>query len=525
MQRRRFIQTLAGLAVLPLPVARAAEADAGLRIGLAADITTFDPHWLNTAPNISAHSHVFETLTRNDGDARVVPGLAQSWKVIDANTWEFKLKPGVRFHDGSELTADDVVFSLERPNTLTGSPGPFTSATRPIADKTAVDKLTVRIRTRDANYAPLPIDLDGIFIVSKRAAAKAGEDAFTRGTAAIGTGPYKLARFVPGESIELEAFADYHGAKPAFAKALLRPQTNDAARVAALLSGDVGAIENPPTADIAKLGKDARFRVEQKVSWRTIFLHLDHGRETTPFITAKDGKPLTTNPLRDLRVRRALSMAINRAAIVSRVMEGNAVAASNLVSPPIFGHDPALKPEAFDAAGARQLLADAGYPDGFALTLHGPADRYINDDQILQAVAQLLARIGIAAKLQTFPASTYFARMRGGEFSVALLGWGSQAGDLALRSLLMTPDTASGHGAWNWGRYSNATLDAAVMKALTTLDPAAREAASRAAMGIAMKDVAAIPLHHQLASWATRRDLRYAARTDEFTFAFDFARA
>ncbi|WP_085314595.1 ABC transporter substrate-binding protein [Derxia lacustris] len=524
MQRRRLLQSLAGLA-LPLPAARAADPAESLRIGLAADITTFDPHWLNTAPNLSAHSHVFEALTRNDADARVVPGLAQSWKALDAHTWEFKLRPGVRFHDGSELTADDVAFSLERPNTLSGSPGPFTSATRPIAEKTAVDKLTLRLRTREPNYAPLLIDLNSVFIVSRRAAAKAGEEAFTRGTAAIGTGPYKLARFAPGEGVELEAFAGYHGSKPAFAQALLRSQSSDAARVAALLSGDVGAIESPPTADLARLAKDPRWRVEQKVSWRTLFLHLDQGREVSPFVAAKDGKPLAANPLRDLRVRRALSLAINRAAIVARVMEGNAVAAGNLVSPPIFGHDPALKPEAFDADGAKKLLAEAGYPDGFALTLHGPADRYINDDQILQAVAQMLARIGIATKVQTYPAAAYFQRMRAGEFSVALLGWGSQAGDLALRSLLMTPDAVAGWGAWNWGKYSNPALDAAVKQALTTLEPSAREAASRVAMGIAMKDVACIPLHHQLASWATRRELRYAARTDEFTFAFDFARA
>ncbi|WP_028310289.1 ABC transporter substrate-binding protein [Derxia gummosa] len=524
MQRRRFLQSLAAGLALPLPAARAADADERLRIGIAADITTFDPHWLNTAPNLSAHGHVFEALTRNDNDARVVPALAQSWKTLDAHTWEFRLKPGVRFHDGSELTADDVVFSLERPNTLTGSPGPFTSATRQIAEKTAVDKLTVRIRTREPNYAPLTIDLNSIYIVSRRAAAKADEAAFSHGGAAIGTGPYKLARFTPGEGAELEAFAGYHGAKPAFGKVTMRPLTNDAARVAALMAGDVGAIESPPTADLARLGKDARFRVEQKVSWRTLFLHLDQGREQTPFITAKDGKPLPTNPLRDVRVRRAISMAINRAAIVSRVMEGNAVAAGNLVSPPIFGHDPALKPEAFDAEGAKKLLSESGFADGFALTLHGPADRYINDDQILQAVAQMLARIGIATRVQTYPASAYFQRMRNGEFSVALLGWGSQSGDLALRSLLMTPDANAGWGAWNWGRYSSAELDAAVKKALTTLDPAAREAASRAAMGIAMKDVAAVPLHHQLASWGTRRELRYAARTDEFTFAFDFVR-
>jgi len=263
----------------------------------------------------------------------------------------------------------------------------------------------------------------------------------------------------------------------------------------------------------------ADLQVAQKVSWRTIFFHLDQYRDRPPRVTDRAGKPLERNPFKDARVRLALSRAINRQAIVERVMEGTAIPAANLVSPPVFGFAASLKPEVYDPEGARKLLAEAGYPNGFAMVVHAPNNRYVNDDQIAQVVAQMLARVGIAARVETQPINVYLGRARAGEFAFAMLGWGSFSGDLALRALVATPDAQKGAGTWNWSRYANPKVDALIEQAFATVDDKEREALAQEAMTLAMKDTAVIPLHHQLVSWAMKKPLAYAARTDEFTFA------
>jgi len=198
------------------------------------------------------------------------------------------------------------------------------------------------------------------------------------------------------------------------------------------------------------------------------------------------------------------------------------VPASNLVAPPVFGHVASLKPEPYDVDGARKLLAAAGFPQGFTTVLAAPNNRYLNDDQIAQTVAQLLARIGIEAKVQTMPLAAYFPKARNLEFPVAMLGWGSFSGDLALRSLALTYDADRGLGAWNWGRYSNPKADQLVIQALATVDERKREGIAQEAMRLAMADRPVLLLHHQVATWGMRRDLAYAARTDEYTFAHRF---
>ena len=505
-----------------LSVASAASAAATeLRIGLAADVTSLDPHFLNVAPNNNVAWHIFDALVHVDADARLIPGLAVSWRAVDSTTWEFKLRRGVKFHDGTDFTAEDVMFSLQRPGMLAASPGPFTGFVKPIVAKKIIDPWTIRLRTATP-YAMLPYDLDSIFIVSRRAAAGASSADFDSGKTAIGTGPYKLVRYARGDRIELARNDAYWGAKSPWDKVTLRIMPADSARVAALLAGDVDAIESIPTPDLTRLKKNPKFRLEQKVSWRTLFLHMDQYRDHSPGISDKSGRPLAKNPFKDARVRLALSKAINRRAIVKRVMEGNAIAAGNLVSPPVFGHVAALKPQAYDPRGAKKLLAQAGYADGFALTLAAPNNRYVNDEKIAQAVAQMLARVGIRTKVETMPASVYFGKARAGEFSFAMLGWGSFSGDLALRALLATPDATKGYGAWNWGHYSNPKMDALLVQDFATLEGVKREALAREAATIALKDVPVILLHHQLASWAMKKNLAYTARTDEYTFARDF---
>ena len=504
-------------ALLALGPARAAD----LRIGMSADVTSIDPHFVNITPNNNVAWHIFEALTHVDENARLIPGLAESWRAVDPTTWEFKLRKGVRFHDGAELTAEDVAFSIERPATLTTSPGPFTTFTRPIVAKQVVDSHTIRLKTATP-YAMVPYDMNSVFVVSKKAAAGASTEDFNSGKAAVGTGPYRLARFARGDRVELVRHDAYRGAKPAWDKVIFRIVPNDGARVTALLADDLDVIEYVPTADLKRVRSTPRYRLEQKVSWRTIFFTLDQRPEVPPGVTDKGGRPLARNPFADPRVRQAIAKSINRQAIVDRVMDGAAVPASNLVAPPVFGHAADLKPDAYDVEGARKLLAEAGFSGGFTTVLAAPNNRYLNDDQIAQTVAQLLARVGIEAKLQTMPLAAYFPKARNLEFPVAMLGWGSFSGDLALRSLALTYDAERGAGAWNWGRYANPKVDQLVTQAFATVDERKREAIAQEAMRLAMADRPVVLLHHQVATWAMRRDLAYAARTDEYTFAFHF---
>lgn len=524
-QWARFVVTSLICAALSLAGAPSAVA-AELRIGLAADVTSLDPQFLNVAPNNNIAWQIFDALVHVDANARLIPGLAVSWRPVNPTTWEFKLRRGVKFHDGSDFTAADVVFSLDRPATLAASPGPFTGFVKAIVAKKIIDPWTIQLKTA-APYAMLPYDLDSIFIVSKKAAAGASTEDFDSGKAAIGTGPYKLVRFARGDRIELARNDSYWGwqndGKTApWNKVTLRILPEDTARISALLAGDVDAIENIPTADLTRLKANPKFRLEQKVSWRTMFLSMDQYRDHPPHVSDKSGKPLAQNPFKDARVRLAISKAINRKAIVERVMEGYAIAAGNLVSPPVFGYVAALKPEIYDPQAAKQLLAEAGYPNGFALTLDAPNDRYINGEQLAQALAQMLARVGIQTKVETMPSSVYFAKARAGKFSFALLGWGSFSGDLALRALLATPNADNGYGAWNWGHYSNPKVDALLKQDFATLDDNKREALARAAATLALKDTPVILLYHQLASWAMKKGIAYTPRTDEYTFARDF---
>ena len=494
---------------------------ADLKLGLAADVSSLDPHYLNIAPNIALSSHLFDALVNVDASGKLIPGLALSWRAVDATTWEFKLRPGVKFHDGSPFTVEDAIFSLDRPATLTKSPGPFTSYTRQIVDKQAVDALTLRLTTATP-YGPLPLDVSTIFIVSKKITENASTEDFNSGKAVVGTGPFKFVSFLRGNKVELSRNPDYWGEKAVWDKVTLRVIANNASRTAALLAGDVDAIESVPTPDIARIKRNPDFRLEQRVSWRTIFWTVDQADHSSPDVTDLNGKPLATNPLRDPRVRLAMSKAINRPAVVSRVMEGLAQPASNVVAPGILGYNDAIKVQAYDPAGAKKLLAEAGYPNGFGLTLHGPNNRYINDEQLIQTVAQFFSRIGIRTKVVTLPLAVYFGRAKASEFSVALLGWGTLAGDFGLRSLVGTTNPQTGWGSWNWGNYSNPKVDTLIRSSLASVDPTERNNFARQAAGIALQENAVIPMHHQIATWAMRSGLRYAARVDEFTFAHQF---
>ena len=496
---------------------------ANLTVGLSTDVTSIDPHYHVLTPNSNIAEHIFDALVLKDDKQRMKPGLAVSWKPVDDTTWEFKLRRGVKFHDGSDFSAEDVVFSVERPAGIKNSPGSFTIYTKGVARAEIVDSHTVRFKT-GTPYPLLPNDLSNIAIVSKKAAANATGDDFNSGKATIGTGPFRFVRWSKGERIELVRNDHYWGGGSPWEKVTFRLIPTDPARVAALLSRDVQAIENVPTADLAKLKNNGAIALYRSISHRLIYLHLDSNRDKSPFVTDKSGKALEKNPLKDVRVRRAISKAINRAAIAERVMEGAAAPAGQLMPEGFFGHTSRLLVEPIDAEGAKRLLAEAGYPDGFALTLHGPNDRYVNDDQICQAIAQMLSRIGIQTRLETMPSSVYFSRGTRLEFSLMLVGWAADTAEPSspLKSLLATYDRDKGMGTTNRGRYSNPKMDAMLVQALATVDDAKREKLLQEATEVAIGDLGIIPLHHQVNVWGAKKGITYAPRTDERTYAHEF---
>ena len=334
---RRGLGVLAvGAALAAAPFAAPLAAAADLKIAVAADVTSIDPHFFNLFPNNNIAEHIFDKLVQMDPDSKMIPGIATSWKTIDDTTWEFKLRKGVKFHDGSELTAEDVVFSIDRVPLVPNSPGRFTAYTKAIVSKQIVDPYTLRLKYA-VPYPLAPNDLSTIYIVSKKVAANATTEDFNSGKAAIGSGRYKFVRYVNGDRVELARNDNYWGDKPVWDKVTFKIIKSEPARVAALLSGDVDAIEGVPTADLARIKADPKFNVTSKISHRVIYFNFDHLDRVSPFITAKDGKPLAKNPLLDLRVRRAISKAINRQAIADRVMEGQAIPSGQLVSERLFG--------------------------------------------------------------------------------------------------------------------------------------------------------------------------------------------
>jgi peptide/nickel transport system substrate-binding protein len=507
------------IVVLPLAVNLARAQD--LVMGLGGNITSMDPHFHNLAPNNGIAVHLFDRLVHQDAQQRLIPGLAESWRTIDDTTWEFKLRRGVKFHDGSDFDAEDVVASIKRVPWVPNSPSSFSISTRPIVETTIVDPYTIRFKTARP-YPLLPTDLSIVNIVNRKN-VEAPTAAFNQGTAAVGTGPFKFGEFVPGDRVVLLRNDAYWGTKSPWAKVTIRVITNSSARTAALLSGDVQIIDQVPTQDLARVRANAQTAIAKTGSNRLIYLHLDQFRDQTPFATDKQGAVLPNNPLKNKRVRQALSKAINREGIAQRLFDGEALPAGSLLPPGFFGAPQNQKPEAYDIEGARKLLAEAGYPNGFALTIHGPNDRYPEDEKVLQAIGPMFSRIGIDTRVLTQPWATFSSQAGAPNyaFSVMLVGWGAGTGEMSnpLRSLLATVNPQTGYGPSNRGRYSNPQMDEVLTKALSTVDDTARAKLLAEAADIGVGDVGLIPLYYQVNLWGHRRSVVYAPRADEYTLA------
>jgi peptide/nickel transport system substrate-binding protein len=522
-----------GAGALALAVASAGSAGAEeLTIALAAEPSAMDPHFHNLGPNNAMRAHIFESLIWQDAKQSLEPQLAESWRTIDDTTWEFKLREGVKFHDGTDFGAKDVIYTVCRIPMVRDSPSSFTIYTKAIAGMEAPDPHTLIIKT-DTPYPLLPTELSAWGILSAESNGVEGDIAFSRdgcegmgeppataqfnsGEAAIGTGPYRFVEHAPGNRIVLERNDDYWGEQPHWTKVTFRPITSDGPRVAALLAGDVDFIEKPPIQDLERIESEG-FGIAQELSNRVIYLHFDHEQEPSPGITGTDGR----NPFEDVRVREAVSVAINRQAIVERIMGGLALPAGELLPGVMFGASPDAKADPYDPDRAQALLEEAGYPEGFGLVIGSPNDRYINDAKIAQAVAQMLTRIGIETQVDAITASTFFSRRNNQEFSMYLAGWGSGTGEMSspLAALVATPNKEKGMGGTNAGGYSNPEMDALLEQALATVDDTEREKLLQQASQVVMDDYGILPLHFEVTPWAFREGLTYEARADQNTIA------
>jgi len=491
-----------------------------LTIGLGIPITSLDPQFANNSPNKAVARHFFEALVAFDEKMDLVPALATAWRRTSDTTWEFQLRPNVKFSDGSSFTAEDVVASFERGPNVPNSPASLALFTRSIKQVVAVDPLKVRIETRYPDPL-LPTMVPEIVIIPSANRHATTAD-FNSGKAMAGTGPFVFGAYVTGDRLIMTRNEHYWGRKADWSKVTLRFITNDGARVAALLAGDVDVIENVPP-DLVQRVKNANFNIVQSQPALPVYLGLDVGRDTTPFVTAiNPGPGAMTNPLQDKRVRQALSYAIDRKAISQRLMAGTTDPAGQLLINGLFGTSNKLSPYPYDPQKAKALLAEAGYKNGLNITLNGPNDRLTNDSKIIQTIAQMWTRIGVITRVDVMPWNIYFPRTTKREFSIWMLSSGAMSEmATALNSVAVTYDIANGKGVNNRGRYSNPRVDELVNTAFLTLDDAKRKDLLARASEIAMDDVAVMPLYFYSFSIASPKGVSYQPRLDQFTLAYN----
>lgn len=505
---------LACAALLPL-AARAGE----VKMAVRTDASSIDPHYHVYTPNSAVFRHIFDTLVLTGPRGESRPGLALSWRTVADDIWEFKLRAGVTFHDGSPFTAEDVAFSIARAPNVPNSPSSYAQYTKLIAKTEVVDPLTIRVHTKGP--APtLPIDLAWIAIVSKRAVEGKTTSDFNSGLATIGTGPYRFVEWIAADHLTLAKNPTYWGGAEPWDRVTRRAIPGDAARVASLLAGDVDIIEGVPGVDRARIAAQANLSLFECDAFRIIYLHMDSARDVSPGISDANGAKMERNPLRDARVRRAVSYAINRPALTERLLSGQAHPAGQYIPPDVPGASKNLPPIAYDPELAKRLMKEAGWGDGFSVVLTGSNDRYPSDAQVTQAVGQMLARIGIKTDVQTMPAAILFSRGSKLEFSMMLSGWvGSGEASSPLTALMATFDPKTGMGPSNRGRWSNSAFDAALGEALRTLDDGKRNALYARAAEIAVEDMGVVPVYFTVNTWATKKGLVYEARGDELSLA------
>ena len=483
------------------------------------DPQTMDPHATNSAPVLGFLNNVYEGLVRRDKDMAITPALATAWEPIGAGEgWRFTLRQGVKFHDGSDFNADDVVFSYTR---ASDEAADVRSWFAPVSEVIKVDDYTVDIMTT----APNPIFPDSIanWMIMDSGWAEANNaqlpDKENGNHATLntnGTGAFKVTAREPGLRTVLEPHAGWWDeAEHNITRAELTPIQNPATAVAALLSGDVDFINPVPIQDTARLAGNASVKVIQGIEARVIMLGFPHEAATLKYSAETSDK----NPFADVRVRQAVAHAVNVPAILQTIMRGNAAEVSQLVSPAMRGYSEGLAERpTYDPEQARALLAEAGYADGFSFGLKCPNDRYLNDEAVCQAVTGMLAQVGITATLDAMPVSNYWPELRADNYDMYLLGWspGTFDAEHPIRFLASTPNAEKKLGSWNFGGYSNARVDELLPMIQSEIDDTKRQAMLDEVTKTLQDEVAYVPMYVQPLVWGAQANISLTQRPDNF---------
>ncbi len=490
-----------------------------LRVANQGDAQSMDPHSLNESLQLTFTGNVYEPLVGRDKKLGLIPALATKWTQPSPSVWRFELRQGVKFHDGSTLTADDVVFSFKR---AAGEGSDMKSYTSTFKEVRKVSDSVVEIETTSP-FPILPDVISLVYIMSKKwcednkATTPVDRRKGIENTASFkanGTGPFRLKERQPTTRTVLIRNLNYWDkVESNVDEVIFTPIGNDATRVAAMLSGEVDVMEPVPLQDVDRIKANPNLKVMQGPELRTIFLGMDQKRDELLSSSVK-GK----NPFKDVRVRKAFYQAIDIETIKTRVMRGAAAPTGLMIAPGIKGFVPELnKRLPYDPDAAKKLLAEAGYPNGFEVGMNCPNDRYVNDGEICQAVAANLARIGVKVNLQAETKATYFPKILSRNTSFYLLGWtpGTYDSHNPLTSLMATP-TDKGQGQFNLGSYSNPKIDDLTLKIQSETDQAKRNAMIREAFEIHAADVGHIPLHQQALAWAMKKNVDLVQLPDNF---------
>ncbi len=483
------------------------------------DPQTMDPHAVNSAPVLGFLNNVYEGLVRRGKDMSIEPALATSWEPIgDGEGWRFHLREGVTFHDGSTFDAEDVLFSYERASNEVSDTRSWFA---PVSEVKMVDSKTIDILTK----APNPIFPDSIanwMIVDKgwaeanNAALPDKENGNYATLNANGTGAFMVTEREPDLRTQLKPFDGWWDeATHNITVAEFTPIQNSATAVAALLSGEVDMINPVPIQDAERLQGQDGVQVIQGIEARVIMLGFAQESDVLKY-GADAGKP---NPFKDARVREAVSKAVNVDAILKTIMRGNAEPASQLVSPAMRGYSAEnMDRPAYDPEGAKALLAEAGYADGFAFGLKCPNNRYLNDEAVCQAVTAMLAKVGINAELDAMPVSNYWPELRADNFDMYLLGWspGTFDAEHPIRFLAHTPNSEKKLGSWNFGGYSNAKIDEMLPMIQSEIDDGKRQMMLDESAAILQAETAYVPMYVQPLVWGTRDNVTLTQRPDNF---------
>ncbi len=499
-------QVLSVLAASLLAIGSTAQAEE-LKIAFADNLSSLDPQLNNFAGDRSAGLFFFDMLVSNYYN-KLLPSLATEWKNIDENTWHFTLRPSVKWSNGEAVTAEDIIFSIERARKVPGSVAPFTSYVRTIESVTAKDAQTLEFKTNIPN-PDLPLNLASVPIVNKKVVEGATSEDFNSGKALVGTGPYVLDTYTPGKGFIAKANPNYWGEKVLWDKVDYRYTANAASRTAALLAGDVDVIDKVSVSDLPALEKNDKVSVYAYNGLRVLVLQPSFNPNPNQYITDNAGKPLDKNPLLDVKVRQALSLAINREAVASRILQNGVTVANQWMPKGSIGYNPEIQDIAFDAEKAKALLAEAGYPEGFKLTVHVPTDRYPLAPETVQAVAQFWTRIGVKTEVQVVPWAVYSGEAKKNNYAMSVIAWGNGTGEASygMVSILATVNPEKGLGASNWGRYSSERFDQLLAQTTKEFDQAKREGFMREAAQVVSEDVGIIPLFHYKNIWAAKKGL------------------